>query len=342
MNNRAFNFFVILGRIGIVLVPLLILGFIALFWIKSNFQSAVNKKLTEKVKFIIEENSTITQIAKNLEDKKLINSAYAFKWLAEEEKSKKITAGEYLLSASQTPKEVMNSLFSGKTINYVLKIKPCETIAQISKSIGAANILDEKEALEAFKNPRLMTELGIPAYIPEGYLIEGSYEFSKPASAKDFISQLVKKTQDQINKKIPDWIKRADELGYRPYEILVLSSIIEKEARSNSTELASVSSVYHNRLKIGMQLQSPQTLRYAIPTLLEPMSENDMLEETPYNTFINIGLPPTPICSASVASIYAALNPAETESLYFLKKKDGSFDYSNSFKAHQGKLKAQK
>jgi len=342
MNIRAFKFFVILGRIGIVLVPLLIVGFIALFWIKKNFQSAVDHRSSKKVKFVIEENLTLDQIAKNLEDKKLINSAYAFKWFVEKEKSKKFLPGEFLLSASQTPKGIMYSLFSGKTINYVLKINSCETIAQISKSISKAKILDEKEAFEAFKNPRLMTELGIPAYIPEGYLIEGSYEFTKPKSAKEFVSQLIKKAQEQIDKKIPKWIERADELGYRPYEILVLSSIIEKESGDNSTELASISSVYHNRLKIGMQLQSKQSLRYSIPTLPEPMSENDMLEETPYNTFINIGLPPTPICSASAASIYAALNPAETESLYFLKNKDGSFDYSNSFKEHQNKLKAQK
>ena len=90
-------------------------------------------------------------------------------------------------------------------------------------------------------------------------------------------------------------------------------------------------------------------MEYGIPSLTsskeEPLnkglSEDEMLKETPYNTFINIGLPPTPICSASTAAIYAALYPAETDSLYFLKKKDGSFEYSTSFKEHQSKLKAQ-
>ena len=186
-----------------------------------------------------------------------------------------------------------------------------------------------------------MNELGIPAYIPEGYLIEGVYKFNKPSSPEELVRELVNKSKANIDKKIPKWTDRADELGYRPYEILVLASIIDKESEKNSTELNAISSVYHNRLKIGMQLQSKKTLKYGVPDLKEELSDNDMLEETPYNTFINIGLPPTPICSASVASIHAALFPAETDSLYFLKKTDGSFEYSTSFKEHQNKLKAQ-
>ena len=341
MKNKVFNFFVVLGKIGVVLLPLLLIGFIALFWFKKNFQSPVDYKATNKTKFVIEAGATLDQIAKNLENKKLVNSAYAFKWFAKKQKNKKISAGEYSISASQTPKSIVLSLLSGKTINYTLEIKPCQTIKEISESISKINLLTKEEAFDAFKNPRLMSELGIPAYIPEGYLIEGKYEFNKPRAPEELIKKLLNQSKVALDKKIPKWIDRADELGYRPYEILVLASLIDKEAGESSTELAAISSVYHNRLKIGMQLQSKKALRYGVPDLKEELSDNDMLEETPYNTFINIGLPPTPICSASAASIYAALFPAETDSLYFLKNKDGRVEYSTSFKEHQSKLKAQ-
>ena len=141
MNNKAFNFFVFLGKIGIVLMPVLFIGFIALFWVKKSFKTPVDYKSKIKTKFVIEGGSTLDQIAKNLEDKKLINSAYAFKWFVKKQEDKKFSAGEYFISPSQTPKSVVLSLLSGKTINYSFEIKPCQTIKEISEGLSRINLL---------------------------------------------------------------------------------------------------------------------------------------------------------------------------------------------------------
>ncbi len=340
-KNKLFKFFVILGKLGLYLMPIYIIGILIITWIKVSFILPVDANAKESVKFSVTQGASLEQIASDLEKQKIIPSAYAFKWFAEKKKGAAVLVGEYDLSPSKKPSEIVDALFGGATINYQVKISSCQKLEEIASSISKAGLATEKELLLAFKNPRLMTELGIPAYLPEGYLLEGSYTFNKPISPEDIVKNIINKSKTEMDNNLSGWQDRASQLGYRAYEILVIASIIEKESKIDPTQMESISAVYHNRLKIGMQLQSDETLIYGIPTLPAEITENDKMEETPYNTFINIGLPPTPICSPSLRALKAALYPSESEALYFLKKKDGSFDYSSTFKEHQTKIDAQ-
>lgn len=341
-QTKIFKFFVVLGKLGVYVMPLYIIGFGILAWIKHTYISPADPGATASVKFTINQGASLEQIATDLETAKIINSASGFKRCAEKKQGATLLAGEYDLMPSKTPTEICDSLYGGATINYQLKISSCEKLEEVVRNIAELKLATEKELLMAFKNPRLMTELGIPAYIPEGYLSEGNYTFTKPITVDEIVKTIINKSKTEIDTKIAGWQDRASQLGYRPYEIIVLASILEKESKADPSQINQISAVYHNRLKIGMQLQSDETLIYGIPTIAGTPNDTDKAEETPYNTFANIGLPPTPICSPSIEALKAALYPSESEALYFLKKKDGSFDYSASFKEHQTKLDAQK
>ena len=342
MFGKLFKFFVVLGRIGVFLVPLQILGFILMGGIKYTFISPVDKSAKNSIKFTIAQGSTLEKIASDLQSAKIINSAFGFKWIAEKKKGSTMMAGEYDISPAKSPTEIVEALFGGTTVNYQVKILGCQKLEEVVANIVELGLITEKEALVAFKNPRLMTELGVPAYLPEGYLLEGTYDFNKPITGEEIVKKIINNSKTELNTKIPSWQDSASKLGYRPYEMLVLASLIEKEAKTDPSQMSLVSAVYHNRLRIGMQLQSDESLKYGIPSIISELTEADKAEETPYNTFTNIGLPPTPICSPSIAALKAALFPGESEALYFLRKKDGTFDYSTSFKEHQTKLDAQK
>jgi UPF0755 protein len=131
----------------------------------------------------------------------------------------------------------------------------------------------------------------------------------------------------------PQYSERARELGFSDYQILILASIIEKEA-AISRERFLVSSVYHNRLKRNMRLYSCPTVIYGIKNFDGNLTKKDLERYTPYNTYLIRGLPPGPICNPGKEAIVAALYPTETEYLYFVSKNDGSHHFSPTLKEH--------
>jgi UPF0755 protein len=131
----------------------------------------------------------------------------------------------------------------------------------------------------------------------------------------------------------PEWEKRAKELGLSIHEIITLASIIEKETASQD-ERRVISSVFHNRLKKGLRLETDPTVIYGIKNFNGNITRKNLSETTPYNTYIITGLPPGPIASPSYESIKAALYPAETDYLFFVSKNDGTHIFSADFKEH--------
>ena len=189
--------------------------------------------------------------------------------------------------------------------------------------------------MEAFRNKSLMARLQVPASVPEGYVIEGTYSFTRPVAPEKIVTTLVGKSIEKIQTEIKEWRTRPAELGFTPYQIITLASLIEKEA-PKPEDRPKVSAVYHNRLRIGLQLQSDEALRYGFPDLRnKSITQQDINQPGPYNTYLNVGIPPTPICSPSLVSIRAALFPVDQEYLYFTKKSDNSIVYASTYKKHQ-------
>lgn len=212
----------------------------------------------------------------------------------------KVKLGEFLIPQRSSLLEAMRILNSGKNVIHKIIFHEGHTVAQFVEKIE--------------NNPHLQ---GTITEIPEeGSLMPDTYHFKYPTSRQQIID-LAKSTMDQFLEK--EWPKRSENcLLKTPQEVLILASIVEKET---PCEHVPVASVYTHRLKINMKLQADPTVIYAITKGLIPknyVSFADLKVKSPYNTYTNFGLPPTPICCPSRKSILAVLHPEITNNLFFV------------------------
>ncbi len=165
----------------------------------------------------------------------------------------------------------------------------------------------------------------------EGYLFPATYDFPKGVDADALVDLMV----DSFLKNMmtDENIARAESLSMSFHDVLTLASIIEREA-ALSEERATVSSVFHNRLKIGMRLESCATVQYILAERKPVLSTKDTKIDSPYNTYLVSGLPPAPIASPGTASLAAALFPAETDYLFFVADGSGGHTFSKTYDEH--------
>jgi UPF0755 protein len=241
-----------------------------------------------------------------------------------------IKAGEFQLSSDMTPLQVLNALTEGKVKQYKISIPEGYTVSQIAEFLERRGITGRKAFLERCFSPQYASSLGICANSLEGYLFPDSYLFSRDLRPEDVIETMVRQF---LQIYTPQYSERAKELGFSDYEILILASIIEKEA-AIPRERFLVSSVYHNRLKRNMRLNSCPTVIYGIKDFNGNLTKRDLERFTPYNTYLIRGLPPGPISNPGREAIMAALYPTETDYLYFVSKNDGSHHFSSSLEEH--------
>jgi UPF0755 protein len=242
----------------------------------------------------------------------------------------KVKAGEYELSPSMTPLQVLDALTKGRVKHHKVSIPEGYTVRQIAQFLETEGITNGEAFLEKCFSPQYTSSLGIQAKSLEGYLFPDSYLFPKGLPPEEVIEMMVSQFRQVYT---PQYSERAKELGFSDYRILILASIIEKEA-AIPEERFLVSSVYHNRLKRKMRLYSCPTVIYGIEDFDGNLTKEDLERFTPYNTYIIRGLPPGPICNPGKEAIRAALYPAETKYLYFVSKNDGSHHFSATLKEH--------
>ncbi|MCB0325100.1 MAG: endolytic transglycosylase MltG [Bdellovibrionales bacterium] len=344
MSKRfVLRFFATLGSIGLYLVPFLAGAILVFWWFNSNLLSPVAPGSDEVVLYEVKEGEDLPTISEGLQARELLRNAWSVVFLSKlrSDSGEKLSfvAGEYSLSPGQTPNEILDTLLSGKTVQHALELGECLTVRDVARVIGQANLVSESEAFEALRDQHTLARLGIPAYLPEGYLFAGSYSFSKPIRGEQVVAKIVTEGQKRLDDQLPGWKARAGEIKFRPYEVLILASLLEKEGATEA-ERKIISSLYHNRLRVGMPLQSEAALRYSLPADQQFVTNEDINSQGPYNLYLNTGLPPTPVCSPSFGSIRAALYPDDTDYLYMVRRDDGTLDYSETIKEHQEKLDA--
>lgn len=313
-----------------------LLGALGTFYlIDYNLFSPINKRDKAKVSFVITEGKNLNLVAKELESKKLLRNWWSLTLLDKiNEKESTVYKGEFLLSPSQTPKELLATISDESKINYkIIALLEGATVAEIEKLIASSGIVTLNEIHIALNDTLLLEKLSINSYSFEGYLFPETYKFTKPINASDIVSRMVKEGENKIKEELPGWKERASELGFKPEKIITLASIIEKET-GVAKERATISSVFHNRLKIGMPLQSDPTVIYGIKDFNGNLTKKDLQNPSPFNTYLNLDLPPTPIASPGLEAIRAALYPEDTEYLYFVAKGDGTHQFSKSYKEH--------
>jgi len=312
------------GFWGLLVIIWIILG---LFYFQASRPVSDNNQLQT---FEIKHGMTLNKVSKELSHQGLIRSSSAFQAIALlQEKQKLIMVGEYNISPSMLPMEILQRITSGKTILHPVTIPEGYRIIEIGDILEKNGLADKEMFIKQTKNIELLK--GIAKISLEGYLFPETYHFGKFTNEKSIVKIMVDTFQERaLNKK---FLNRASEMGFSYHEIITLASLIEKETGKDS-ERKQISSVFHNRLKKNMLLQTDPTVIYAIENFDGNIKKRHLKIDSPYNTYLYKGLPPGPISSPGLKSIIAALYPANTSNLYFVSRRDGSHQFSSTLNEH--------
>jgi UPF0755 protein len=268
-------------------------------------------------------------------------------WLRLVARGKKFKAGDYEFKSPISPREVIDRLVRGEIAIHEFTIPEGYNQFDVARSlIGLQGLKqpapeDAEAALELFKNVSSIADLDPEAVNLEGYLFPDTYEYARSNTREELVEAMIKRFRKVYTHEME---KRAEEVGMTTRQVVTLASLIEKEAKIDS-ERELISSVFHRRLKMGIPLACDPTLIYA--ALIEgkyrgKIYQSDIDRDSPYNTYKRAGLPPGPIASPGRRSIEAALNPAQTEYLYFVvdaTKNDGSHKFSATAADHEQAVK---
>ena len=274
--------------------------------------------------FVIARGETAGQIAKRLEQEGFIRSALAFDFvLYETERENALQSGTYTVSAALTPRELAKLFEKAPGEQIVLRIIEGWRLTEVATAVNKAFPAITKEAFTtaAVVGERKNTVLaGLDAKTTlEGYLFPDTYFMRPDMTAPQIVEALL----DTFERKVGTTLRAAAaERKVAIYDMVKLASIVEREARDRS-ESATIAGVYTNRLRIGMKLDADPTVQYAIGEWRE-LSLDDLKIESPYNTYRNAGLPPTPIANAGVAALEGSARPADVPYFYFVAKNDGT------------------
>ncbi len=230
--------------------------------------------------------------------------------------------GEYNLSPSMNMLQILHKLAKGEVITYKITIPEGYTSTQIAELLDKKEIAEKEDFLKLVKDSEKTLE---------GYLFPDTYEVPKRYGAENMVKLMLSNfNQIALENKFTE---RAEKIGFSLNEIIILASIVEKEAKFND-EKNKVSSVFYDRLKIGMKLQSCATIQYILGEPKEKLNEKDLMLDSLYNTYLYKGLPPGPICNPGLDSIIATLEPAEEDYLFFVLGENGRHIFSRTYEEH--------
>jgi len=281
--------------------------------------------------FVVRSGQGFRPVTNNLHQRGILKHPFKFRVLARlRGYDKRIRAGEYMLSSTMTPVNILEILSRGKVVLYRVTVPEGLTQLQIAPLVEKAGLVSKEAFTEALADTDLLAKLKIEADSFEGYLFPETYFFPKGVSAQKIISTMIDRFRSQFK---PEWRKQAEKLGWSVHDVVTLASIIEKET-GDPSERAVISSVFHNRLRKKMRLESDPTVIYGLKDFDGNITKKDLKRSTPYNTYKIRGLPPGPIANPGAASIESALFPADTDYLFFVSKKDRTHQFSTNVNDH--------
>jgi UPF0755 protein len=274
--------------------------------------------------FVITRGETAGQIGERLEQEGIIRSALAFDYvLYETGRENALQSGTYTVSAALTPRDLAKLFEKAPGEQIVLRLIDGWRLSEIATAVNKAfpSITKEAFTAAAVVGDRKNTVLaGLGATVPlEGYLFPDTYFMRPDTTAPQIIDVLL----DTFERKVGATLRAASaERKVAIYDIVKLASIVEREARDRN-ESPTIAGVYTNRLNIGMKLDADPTIQYALGEWRE-LSLDDLKLDSPYNTYLYPGLPPTPIANPGVAALEGAAKPANVPYFYFVAKSDGT------------------
>ena len=255
----------------------------------------------------------------------------------------KIIAGEYKFSNGLTNLDVLKEITDVERYrNEQITVPEGMNIRQIGRLLQRLYGLDSARFVRETYNDSLVSLLGIEADNLEGYLFPDTYDFVfSPAENRE--KMVVSRMAAEFRNKILDSIKtELEDRDLKLKEVITVASIIEGETRYEP-EKKTIAGVYYNRLKKRMKLEADPTVQYALPNgPKRVLTYSDLKTESPYNTYLNRGLPPGPINNPGTGSIMAAIEPESNNYLYFVAKGDGSHRFAQTYDQHKKNIKQYK
>jgi UPF0755 protein len=242
----------------------------------------------------------------------------------------RLRAGEYQLEKGGSIRGVIKKLLDGKMALHKITIQEGLTIRQIGEILEKDGVVSAREFSEAAGDPAILREFGLFAGSAEGYLFPDTYNFLKQTKGSEVVPVMLKTFFAKAGKALPPDLMADPK---RLYELVTLASIVEKETGTES-EKRLVAAVFANRLKKRMPLQSDPTVIYGLPDFDGNIRKKDLSYDSPYNTYVRKGLPPGPIANPGLSSLLAALEPADTDYLYFVSKNNGEHYFSATLDEH--------
>lgn len=321
----------LLNKIFFALVVSVVLatGWIGLS-LKQTLESPLNLPTSEIV-YEIKSGSSLSAVIFDLANKNIISHPRYLLWYTRlRGRSGEMKAGDYRLTDTMITQQFLENIFNGKVIQYSLTVIEGWSFKQMLSAIR--NHPHIKQTLNNISEQDIMHKLGHGEVHFEGQFLPDTYHFPKGLSDVDFLSRAYDAMQTVLKE---EWDNRAVGLSYtKPYEALIMASIVEKETGQPS-ERDQIAGVFLRRLEKNMRLQTDPTVIYGMGESYKGnVRKTDLLRDTPYNTYRRSGLPPTPIALPGRDAIHAALHPAEGDALYFVSRGDGSHVFSATLQEH--------
>ena len=323
-----------------LLILLLILGGVG-FWGYQKLTEFVDTpvNVTQDQLLTIERGTTGSKLAALLEQEKILEHADLLPWLLKlQPQLNKVKAGTYSLTGVKTLQDLLDMINSGKEAQFSVKFIEGKTFKEWRKNLENAPHL--KQTLQGKTDKEIMALLDIPAVSKavyewnniEGWLYPDTYNYTPNSTDLELLKRSTTRLQKALDKA---WNERDENLPLAdPYQMLILASIVEKET-GIAAERPQVASVFINRLKANMKLQTDPTVIYGMgESYTGNIRKKDLETMTPYNTYMIEGLPPTPIAMVSESALQAVAHPAKTDFYYFVADGSGGHKFTRNLNEH--------
>lgn len=296
-----------------------------LYWIAT-------KRLTpHNGTYIVEAGTSLRRFNRDLYREGLLPDPYSLEWLARiKRQSRELKAGEYRFRNGITAPQMLAQVIAGRVIEYPVLIVEGWTFRQVLAALNAAPNLTH--TLRGLRPQQIMERLGHPDWHPEGRFFPDTYYYSRGTSDLTILQTALRKMDRLLNS---EWEGRDPTLPFtKPEQALTLASIVERET-GQVDERRLIAGVFINRLKRGMKLQTDPTVIYGMGQRYRGHIRSvDLRRDTPYNTYVRFGLPPTPIAMPGAEAVRAVMHPAQTQAVYFVARGDGTHVFSDNLKDH--------